>query len=236
MLGGPRTAHVKIVDLATQPERIREQAAALLVEHFDEPRGWPSLALAREEVVSVVGAGFARAMLEGAELLGWIGGLPQYQGRVIELHPIVVRREHRRRGIGRELVAAFEAEATRRGALTVTLGTDDDSGMTSLARVDLYRDLRRHIADVRDLGRGHPFAFYRRLGFVVTGVMPYANGPGLPDIYMSKPVASRVNRGPVLTDLRSDSQRPSPHPQPRCSPSLPMRRSDAPALRSGRRR
>jgi aminoglycoside 6'-N-acetyltransferase I len=36
------------------------------------------------------------------------------------------------------------------------------------------------------LGRGHPFLFYRRLGYVVTGVMPDANGAGLPDIYMSK--------------------------------------------------
>lgn len=35
---------MNILDLAAQSERIREQAAMLLVEHFDEPRGWPSLA------------------------------------------------------------------------------------------------------------------------------------------------------------------------------------------------
>ena len=29
-----------------------------------------------------------------------------------------------------------------------------------------------------------------RLGYVVTGVMPDANGPGKPDIYMSKPAGS----------------------------------------------
>jgi aminoglycoside 6'-N-acetyltransferase I len=87
------------------------------------------------------------------------------------------------------LVAAFEAEAAARGALTVTLGTDDDSGMTSLAGVNLYEDLPRKLANLRDLGRNHPFLFYRKLGFVVTGVMPDANGRGRPDIYMSKPVA-----------------------------------------------
>jgi aminoglycoside 6'-N-acetyltransferase I len=179
---------MEIVDLASQPEQIREQAATLLVEHFDEPSGWPSLAMAREEVAQVIRDGFARAMLDDGILLGWIGGLPEYNGRVWELHPLVVRREHRRRGIGRALVAAFEAEAASRGALTITLGTDDDSGMTSLAGVDLYSDLPRHIAELRDLGRGHPFLFYRKLGFVVTGVMPDANGPGRPDIYMSKPV------------------------------------------------
>ena len=176
------------LDLAVQPEPVREQAATLLVEDFDEPSGWPSLADARQEVARVICDGFALAILEGAALLGWVGGLPEYHGRVWELHPIVVRREHRRRGVGRALVEAFEAEARRRGALTITLGTDDDSGMTSLAGVDLYRDVPGHIAGLRDLGRGHPFLFYRKLGFVVTGVMPDANGPGSPDIYMSKPV------------------------------------------------
>jgi aminoglycoside 6'-N-acetyltransferase I len=179
---------MKIVDFATQPEQIREQAATLLVEHFDEPSGWPSLVTARKEVGQVIRDGFARAMLDGEALLGWIGGLPEYNGRVWELHPLVVRRDHRRRGIGGILVAAFESEAASRGALTITLGTDDDSGMTSLSGVDLYSDLPRHIAQLRDLGRGHPFLFYRKLGFVVTGVMPDANGPGRPDIYMSKPV------------------------------------------------
>jgi aminoglycoside 6'-N-acetyltransferase I len=54
--------------------------------------------------------------------------------------------------------------------------------------VDLYGDLPHHLADLRDLDRDHPFLFYRKLGFVVTGVMPDANGPGRPDIYISKPV------------------------------------------------
>ena len=39
---------------------------------------------------------------------------------------------------------------------------------------------------LHDLGRRHPFQFYRKLGYVVTGVMPDANGRGRPDIYMSK--------------------------------------------------
>ena len=68
----------------------------------------------------------------------------------------------------------------------MTLGTDDNTGMTSLSGVDLYSEIPRHLAEVRDLGRGHPFGFYLKLGFVITGVMPDANGPGRPDIYMSK--------------------------------------------------
>lgn len=177
-----------IVDLATQPPDIQEQAALLLVEGFEEPRGWPTIAAGREEVQNVLTQGFARALLESDTLLGWIGGLPEYHGRVWELHPLVVRHDQRRRGLGRRLVQAFEAEVRARGAFTVTLGTDDDSGMTSLADTNLYDDVPRHIAGLRDLGRGHPFLFYRKLGYVVTGVLPDANGPGKPDIYMSKRV------------------------------------------------
>src|SRR5215467_7698585 len=107
-----------IADLREQPETILEQAADLLVSGFDEPRGWPNIPLARDEVASVLRDGFALALLEGDVLLGWVGGLPEYAGRVWELHPMVVRREHRRRGLGRRLVTAFEAEARRRGGLT----------------------------------------------------------------------------------------------------------------------
>lgn len=181
-----------IVDVAVQPAAVVEQAAAMLVDAFDEPRGWPTIESAREEVAAVLREGFARAMILGDLVIGWVGGLPEYHGRVWELHPIVVRREYRRRGIGRALVAAFEEEAARRGALTVTLGTDDDSGMTSLADVDLYSDLPRSIDGLRDLGRGHPFLFYQKLGYVVTGVMPDANGRGRPDIYMSKPIGREL--------------------------------------------
>jgi aminoglycoside 6'-N-acetyltransferase I len=175
-----------IVDLAAQSVSAREQAANLLVEHFAEPLGWPDLDSAREEVARVLREGFACAMLDSRTLVGWVGGLPEYNGRVWELHPMVVHSDFRRRGIGRALVAAFESEARNRGGLTVTLGTDDNTDMTSLSGVDLYSELPRHLAEVRDLGRGHPFGFYLKLGFVITGVMPDANGPGRPDIYMSK--------------------------------------------------
>jgi aminoglycoside 6'-N-acetyltransferase I len=177
---------MEIADLGKQWRDILEQAAAMLVDEFAEPSGWPTLELARAEVASVLQEGFACAVLEGRVLLGWVGGLPEYGGRVWELHPMVVRLSYRRRGIGRELAAAFEAEARNRGGLTATLGTDDDSGMTSLADIDLYENIPRHIEELRDLGRAHPFLFYRKLGYVVTGVMPDANGRGRPDIYMSK--------------------------------------------------
>ena len=194
-----------IAELGGQPDAVREQAAALLVDGFDEhPRGWPDLESATEEAAQVIRQGFALAALADTRLLGWIGGLPEYEGRVWELHPLVVRREHRLRGVGRALVAAFEDEARRRGALTFTLGTDDDGGQTSLAGVDLYEDVPRHIAELRDLGSGHPFLFYRRLGYVVTGCLPDANGPGRPDIYMSKPAGRERRRQRPRSELPAE--------------------------------
>jgi aminoglycoside 6'-N-acetyltransferase I len=179
---------VTIVDLAAQPLAIRRQAAAILAEAFPQDNGWPTIQSGLDEIEWIARAkeGFVRAAVEGDDVLGWVGGLPEYRGRVWELHPIVVDTSHRLQGIGRALVAAFEDEARRRGGLTATLGTDDEFGQTSLTDVDLYADLPARIADVRDLGRRHPFLFYRKLGYVVTGLMPDANGRGKPDIYMSK--------------------------------------------------
>ena len=78
-----------IVDLADQSNNlILDQAAALLVEGFDEPRGWPTLDVAREEVESVLSLGFARGMVDAATLLGWVGGIPEYGGRVYPSDPV----------------------------------------------------------------------------------------------------------------------------------------------------
>lgn len=179
---------MEIVDLAVRSAQFQKAAAQLLVDNFEKSHAWPDLSVAVDEVTHVIREGFARAMLDHDMLVGWIGGLPKYNGRVWELHPLVVHPGFRRRGIGRALVLGFEHEAAQRGAMTVTLGTDDDSGMTSLSKVDLYTDLPRHLSEIRDLGGGHPFLFYRRLGYTVTGVLPDANGLGYPDILMSKRV------------------------------------------------
>jgi aminoglycoside 6'-N-acetyltransferase I len=177
---------MEVVDLATQPLAIRTQAAATLAEAFPDENGWPTIELGLAEIEWIAKDGFVRAALEHSTVAGWVGGLPEYRGRVWELHPIVVAKDRRLQGIGRTLVSAFEDEARRRGGLTATLGTDDHYGQTSVFNADLYRDLPGHISSLRDLGQRHPFLFYRRLGYVVTGVMPDANGRGRPDIYMSK--------------------------------------------------
>jgi aminoglycoside 6'-N-acetyltransferase I len=83
------------------------------------------------------------------------------------------------------LVADLEALVRARGGLTLILGSDDETNMTSLGGVDLYSNLFDHLQKIRNL-KGHPYEFYQKLGFVISGVVPDANGPGKPDILMAK--------------------------------------------------
>lgn len=177
-----------IFDLNTADEALIQQAAQLLVEAFREhwPDAWPEIESALESTHEMLGAAkICLGMVEGDQLLGWIGGQPEYDGNVWELHPMVVRPALQKHGIGRALIAALEAEVERRGGLTIMLGTDDEDDMTSLAKADLYTDLPAKIANIRNL-RGHPYEFYQKCGYSIIGVMPDANGRGKPDIYMAK--------------------------------------------------
>jgi aminoglycoside 6'-N-acetyltransferase I len=126
---------------------------------------------------------------ESGAILGWIGGISTYGGNVWELHPLVVAAAHQRKGIGRALVGDFEQLVRTRGGLTVWLGSDDDDDRTSLSGRNLYADTWKQIAQIRNL-RNHPYEFYQKLGYVIMGVVPDANGPGKPDILMAKSLLS----------------------------------------------
>ena len=181
---------MRIVDLRPQDERVIGQVAEILVEAL--PNGWAS----REEGLEEVRESFGEdrisrvALDERGDALGWIGGILQYDGHVVELHPLAVRAGSRRQGIGSALVRDLEQRAQERGASTLWLGTDDDRDQTSLAGVNLYPNVWEHVARIRNL-RGHPYEFYQKMGFVIVGVLPDANGPGRPDIYMAKRILPR---------------------------------------------
>ena len=184
---------MKIVDLVPDDKRAIQQAAALLVESFKDhwPNAWPDMESALEEVHNALEMGkICRIMLdEMGDVIGWIGGIPEYNGKAWELHPLVVHPDLQGKGIGRALVADLEAHVREKGGITIYLGTDDEVGMTSLVGVDLYPNVWKHIKQIRNL-RNHPYEFYQKQGFVIVGVIPDANGPGKPDILMAKRVYS----------------------------------------------
>lgn len=130
---------------------------------------------------------FALAAVEGETVLGWIGGVRGYS-HALELHPLAVDPTRHRQGIGTALVRALEAQAQAEGFLTVHLGTDDDFGGSSLFGAELFPDPLARLAEIEPRGDGHPFFFYRRLDYIPTGVLPDANGPGQPDIFMARRV------------------------------------------------
>lgn len=184
---------MRIINLTPEAEELVRQVAALLVEAFREhwPEAWPDLDSALGEVRESFAEGrISRvAVGEGGEALGWIGGVPEYDGVAWELHPLAVNPSHHRQGVGRALVADLEEQVRQRGGLTIFLGTDDVDNMTTVSGVDLYPNVWEHIARIRNL-KGHPYEFYQKQGYTITGIVPDANGWGKPDILMAKRVSS----------------------------------------------
>ena len=182
---------MRIIDLNGADSKHIEQVATLLMDGFSDTGSdaWQTRSeallsvreLLQEERISRV------ALENSGTVTGWIGGRATYRGRVWELHPLVVRRDCRGQGIGRALVYDFEEQVRLRGGSTLYLGTDDESDRTSLGGVDLYPDPLGAAAQIQNV-RHHPFEFYRKVGFVIVGVLPDANGFGKPDIFMAKRV------------------------------------------------
>src|SRR5947208_4820853 len=143
-----------IADLQPNDAAAIEQAAHALVIGFRDqaPDAWPDLAAARAEVQEALESGKICRVAHDTDgsVLGWIGG-HLYYARVWELHPLVVYPSAQRRGIGRALVAGLEVQVRQRGGLTLLLGSDDETDMTTLSGVDLYPDVCSHIRNIRNL-------------------------------------------------------------------------------------
>jgi aminoglycoside 6'-N-acetyltransferase I len=182
---------MNIISPTHDHKSLLRQAAQLLVDAFREhwPEAWPTIEESIKEVEEMFEEGriFRAAIDENGNLLGIIGGIPQYDGHVWELHPLAVKPNMQGKGIGRALVEDFEEQVRLRGGLTITLGTDDEDNMTSLSNVDLYENLWEKIQNIRNL-KNHPFEFYQKMGYIITGIVIDANGVGKPDILMSKRV------------------------------------------------
>jgi aminoglycoside 6'-N-acetyltransferase I len=185
---------MQIIDLTEADSGRIELIAALLSDGFSDTgsEAWPGRDEALLSVRESLQEGWiSRVALENSgTAAGWIAGHAIYKGRVWELHPLIVRRDCRGQGAGRALVNDFEEQVRLRGGSTIYLGADDENNRTSLGGADLYDDPLGAAARIQNLAH-HPFEFYRKVGFVIVGVLPDANGFGKPDIFMAK----RVQQG-----------------------------------------
>jgi aminoglycoside 6'-N-acetyltransferase I len=182
-----------IIDLNLEDRSIANQVAQLLIDGFVhmDPHPWPNMQTAMAEVEESIAADRVSliAVEDHDSVLGWVGGIRQYDGNVWELHPLVVARQYRGQGIGTALVEVLESRVRDQGALTLYLGSDDINEQTTIGGINVYPDPARFLQNIKRVG-DHPIDFYRRLGFQVIGMMPDANGPGKPDIYLGKRVGA----------------------------------------------
>ena len=168
--------------LALAPDQ-REGCARILC--LSLPIGWPKMEDARKTVEqSTKEGGCAFAMVEEGQVLAWGGLIPQYDGRVMELHPLAVTPDRQGQGIGSELLAALENVARALSGKTIMLGCDDERGETSLSGAPLFEGLPQRLAEFTP--GEHVSGFYMKKGYGLIGVVPDANGVGKPDILMGK--------------------------------------------------
>ena len=158
------------------------EAAELLADNFPHAYGDCAPAEVREcledDKIAIVA-------VEEGHVVGCVGAIPDYDGNVWELHPLVVAKERQFQGIGTLLVQALEEECAKRGGITIYLGTDDEFEATTLGGVDIYDNIYEKIENIQNLKK-HPFEFYQKVGYTIVGVIPDANGYGKPDIMMAK--------------------------------------------------
>ncbi|HQO08514.1 MAG TPA: GNAT family N-acetyltransferase [Clostridiales bacterium] len=176
---------IRIIDMDIKNEKHVSQAAELLVTCFEG--AWPDMKSAVEEVLeSVSDDRISRiAVDENGDVAGWIGGIEQYDGHAWELHPLAVKADMRKKGIGRMLVLDLEDKVLEKGAFTIYLGSDDEHCRTNVGGIDVYPDIYDQMKNIKSTS-DHPVDFYKKLGYTVVGLIPDANGFGKPDIIMAK--------------------------------------------------
>ncbi|GAA3744374.1 GNAT superfamily N-acetyltransferase [Spinactinospora alkalitolerans] len=157
--GGPAIRAVAVTDPAARP-----MISDLIAEYTDRY----GAEAAREEMAAHPASDFAAphgafllAVARGAAVAG--GAFRRFDPRTAELKRIWTAATHRRRGLGRRIVAALEAEAAARGYTRVFLTT----GPHQPEAVALYAGLGYRLLETEgtdEAGRRRYYAFDKELG------------------------------------------------------------------------
>jgi aminoglycoside 6'-N-acetyltransferase I len=173
-----------------ESEETMREAALMLHESFTELgiHAWPDFGSAMNEVKECIEpAHICIGIKARGKLAGWAGARKLYD-QTWELHPCVIKKEYRNRGMGKILIAELESEARFRGVIGLVLGTDDETGATSISQIDLDGDnIFTELAAIKNL-KNHPYEFYQKCGYRIIGAIPNASGPRKPDIWMWKDI------------------------------------------------
>ncbi len=177
------------INLANSSDDFKKQAAQILFEASKSvtSTSWNTIESAEIEVSECCNDEYiCVGYLLNNELAGWIGLRPMYKNITWELHPIMIKPNLQKQGIGTKLLAEIERIAKKRNILNIILGTDDEFGKTSLSINDLYAsNIFYEIENIKNFNN-HPIEFYQKNGYKIIGVIPDANGPNKPDILMGK--------------------------------------------------
>ncbi len=179
------------LDVASDTD-VTQVAHVLHAGFADRSLAWPTYAAAYDEVYAQAHPTNINLVARArGQIVGWIGAHPQYDGHAWELHPIVVAPSLQRHGIGRLLVTTLVRMLQSQGASTLFAWSDDETQRTSLGGHSLYPDPLAHLRTFTATTH-HAGGFYLRNGFVLSGVIPDANGAGKPDVLFVRPLTHPI--------------------------------------------
>lgn len=133
---------------------------------------------------------YSQIALDADHVVGWLWGRPLFEGHhAWELRWLITDLTRPRSGIGRTLTLAFEDWCRGQGIRTIWLMTGEEMGETTLRGANLWRDPFAPLASIQPVGDA-PYIFWQKLGYRFIGVIPDANGPGIPEYLMGKSLVS----------------------------------------------
>jgi aminoglycoside 6'-N-acetyltransferase I len=173
-----------------ESDEIIKQAADILYGTFyDIGKLWlRNLKEALDEVYECIGENnICVGIKVGNKLIGWAGLRPMYK-ETWELHPMVIQKEYQKKGYGNILIKELEKIAINNGIIGIVAGSDDETNSTSLSDKTITgENIFEEIKNIKNY-KNHPYEFYEKCGYKIIGIIPNANGPQKPDIWLWKDI------------------------------------------------